>query len=165
MPTNDEKKIADCPFCRSTAQLYIRNNQYTVRCNNHNCIAYDIEPHFITADSAIAAWNASEVGRVRRLLPKPINYDSPEGRNARLWAKMDVKDVVLYNNSIVLLADVLDWLSRIDIEFELDRIVVTRKEIKNGTKETRTMYDVYKREEKYSTELINGEPAKREETK
>lgn len=60
MQTNDEKKIANCPFCRATAQLYIRNNQYTVRCNNHNCIAYDIEPHFISADSAIAAWNASE---------------------------------------------------------------------------------------------------------
>lgn len=63
MQKNDAKKIVDCPFCRSTAQLYIRNNQYTVRCNNHNCIAYDIEPHFISADSAIAAWNASEVGR------------------------------------------------------------------------------------------------------
>lgn len=63
MQTNDEKKIANCPFCRSTAQLYIRNNQYTVRCNNHNCIAYDIEPHFISSDSAIAAWNASDVGR------------------------------------------------------------------------------------------------------
>ena len=62
MQTNDEKKIANCPFCRATAQLYIRNNQYTVRCNNHNCIAYDIEPHFISADSAIDAWNAS--GRV-----------------------------------------------------------------------------------------------------
>ena len=60
MQTNDEKKIANCPFCRATAQLYIRNNQYTVRCNNHNCIAYDIEPHFISADSAISAWNASE---------------------------------------------------------------------------------------------------------
>ena len=60
MQTNDEKKIANCPFCRSTAQLYIRNNQYTVRCNNHNCIAYDIEPHFISADSAISAWNASD---------------------------------------------------------------------------------------------------------
>lgn len=60
MQTNDEKKIANCPFCRATAQLYIRNNQYTVRCNNHNCIAYDIEPHFISADSAIDAWNASE---------------------------------------------------------------------------------------------------------
>lgn len=59
MQTNDEKKIANCPFCRATAQLYIRNNQYTVRCNNHNCIAYDIEPHFISADSAITAWNAS----------------------------------------------------------------------------------------------------------
>lgn len=62
MQTNEEKKIANCPFCRATAQLYIRNNQYTVRCNNHNCIAYDIEPHFISADSAIDAWNAS--GRV-----------------------------------------------------------------------------------------------------
>ena len=62
MQTNEEKKIANCPFCRATAQLYIRNNQYTVRCNNHNCIAYDIEPHFIYADSAIAAWNES--GRV-----------------------------------------------------------------------------------------------------
>nr|DAH38977.1 MAG TPA: restriction alleviation protein [Caudoviricetes sp.] len=60
MQTNDEKKIANCPFCRATAQLYIRNNQYTVRCNNHNCIAYDIEPHFISADSAIDAWNARE---------------------------------------------------------------------------------------------------------
>lgn len=60
MQTNDEKKIANCPFCRATAQLYIRNNQYTVRCNNHNCIAYDIEPHFISADAAISAWNASE---------------------------------------------------------------------------------------------------------
>ena len=63
MQTNDEKKIANCPFCRATAQLYIRNNQYTVRCNNHNCIAYDIEPHFISSDAAINAWNASEVGR------------------------------------------------------------------------------------------------------
>lgn len=60
MQTNEEKKIANCPFCRATAQLYIRNNQYTVRCNNHNCIAYDIEPHFISADAAISAWNASE---------------------------------------------------------------------------------------------------------
>lgn len=60
MQTNDEKKIANCPFCRATAQLYIRNNQYAVRCNNHNCIAYDIEPHFVSADAAISAWNASK---------------------------------------------------------------------------------------------------------
>lgn len=83
MQTNDEKKIANCPFCLATAQLYIRNNQYTVRCNNHNCIAYDIEPHFISADSAIDAWNASESDAVHLSPCDVCAYNPPSSGDGK----------------------------------------------------------------------------------
>ena len=160
MQTNDEKKISNCPFCRATAQLYIRNNQYTVRCNNHNCIAYDIEPHFVSADAAIDAWNANEVGRVHRLLPENINEDSLAGASARLWAKMDVKNVILFNNSVIFLVEIGEYVSKIDLQFIANSIVITRNEVKKETNEVRTLFDVYTKDDKYSTELINGEPKK-----
>lgn len=83
MQTNEEKKIANCPFCRATAQLYIRNNQYTVRCNNHNCIAYDIEPHFISADSAIDAWNASGRATVHLSPCDVCRYNPPSSGDGK----------------------------------------------------------------------------------
>lgn len=61
-----EDKLKACPFCGSKAEAFMDEGWYwewTVCCQNEDCIANSIVMHYESREECIEAWNRRNIGR------------------------------------------------------------------------------------------------------